>query len=78
MWTGAAWSFPFQHQESRNSPELISRLGQTRALGISKVAVHAGISREAPYKASNDNGNTTLDTLLKVTKPRGVRLGMVA
>lgn len=49
-----------------------------RALGMSKVAADAGVSREALYKAFSDGGNPTLDTLQRVTKALGVRLAVAA
>ena len=49
-----------------------------RARGITSLAAETGLSREALYKAFGDNGNPTLDTLLKVTKALGVRLAIAA
>ncbi len=49
-----------------------------RAKGMSALSKDSGISREALYKAFGDNGNPTLDTLLKVTKALGVRLAVAA
>ncbi len=50
----------------------------TRARGMTSLARETGISREALYKAFGENGNPTLDTLLKVTKALGVRLAVAA
>jgi probable addiction module antidote protein len=49
-----------------------------RARGMTALAKEAGVSREALYKAFGENGNPTLDTLLKVTKALGVRLAIAA
>lgn len=49
-----------------------------RARGMTALAKEAGVSRETLYKAFAENGNPTLDTLLKVTKALGVRLSIAA
>lgn len=49
-----------------------------RARGMTGLAKDSGLSREALYKAFGENGNPTLDTLLKVTKALGVRLAVAA
>jgi len=49
-----------------------------RSHGMSALARETGISREALYKAFSDNGNPTLDTLLRVLKVFGVRLAVAA
>lgn len=49
-----------------------------RARGITSLAAETGLSREALYKAFGENGNPTLDTLLKVTKALGMRLAIAA
>jgi probable addiction module antidote protein len=49
-----------------------------RARGMTALAAETGLSREALYKAFGENGNPTLDTLLKVTKALGVRLAIAA
>jgi probable addiction module antidote protein len=49
-----------------------------RARGMTALARETGISREALYKAFGENGNPTLDTLLKVTRALGVRLAVAA
>ncbi len=54
----------------------IGRLPVSR--GMSSLARDTGISREALYKAFSDNGNPTLDTLLRVMKAFGVRLAIAA
>jgi probable addiction module antidote protein len=50
----------------------------TRARGMTSLARDTGLSREALYKAFGENGNPTLDTLIKVTKALGVRLAVAA
>jgi probable addiction module antidote protein len=49
-----------------------------RARGMTALARDTGLSREALYKAFGENGNPTLDTLIKVTKALGVRLAVAA
>ncbi|ATI83364.1 putative addiction module antidote protein [Sphingobium yanoikuyae] len=49
-----------------------------RARGMTALAKDAGVSRETLYKAFAENGNPTLDTLMKVTKALGVRLSIAA
>lgn len=49
-----------------------------RARGMTAMAKESGVSRETLYKAFAENGNPTLDTLMKVTKALGVRLAIAA
>ena len=49
-----------------------------RSHGMSALARKTGISREALYKAFSDQGNPTLDTMLRVMKALGVRLAVAA
>ena len=44
-----------------------------RAVGMSKVAKQSGLSRESLYKALSENGNPSLDTILRVARAVGVR-----
>jgi probable addiction module antidote protein len=44
--------------------------------GLAAVAVEAGISREALYRALSPTGNPTLRTLLAVLKTIGMRLSV--
>lgn len=62
------------------TPEELLRAVNTiaRSRGMSKLARQTGISREALYRAFSDNGNPTLDTLLRVMKALGVRLAVAA
>ena len=61
-------------------PALICEAFKTvaRARGMTALATEIGLSRETLYKAFGENGNPTLDTLLKVTKALGVRLAIAA
>jgi probable addiction module antidote protein len=49
-----------------------------RARGITALARESGVARETLYKAFSENGNPTLDTLMKVTKALGVKLAIAA
>jgi len=49
-----------------------------RARGMADIAKNAGITRAGLYRALGDEGNPTLDTLLKLTKALGVRLAISA
>lgn len=49
-----------------------------RAKGMSKVAVEAGVTREALYKALSTEGDPRLSTLLGVLKSLGLRLNVEA
>ena len=65
--------------EDGDTAEIRRALGHVaRAHGMSTLARETGLTREALYKALGDNGNPTLDTLLKVTKALGVRLSIAA
>ena len=44
-----------------------------RAVGMSKVAKQSGLSRESLYKALSENGNPSLDTILRVARAVGLR-----
>ena len=45
-----------------------------RARGMSEIARGAGITREAPYRSLNEDGDPRLTTLLGVLRALGVRL----
>ena len=85
---GTTPPFPdhFQHFHGKDAyledgtPEELLRALNTiaRSRGMSALARDTGISREALYKAFSDNGNPTLDTLLRVMKALGVRLAVAA
>ena len=65
--------------EDGTPEELLCALNTiARSHGMSALARETGISREALYRAFSDNGNPTLDTLLRVMKALGVRLAVAA
>ena len=65
--------------EDGTPEELLQALSTiVRSHGMSALARETGISREALYRAFSDNGNPTLDTLLRVLKALGVRLAVAA
>ena len=67
------------HLEDGTPEELLGALNTiARSKGMSALARETGISREALYRAFSDNGNPTLDTLLRVMKAFGVRLAVAA
>lgn len=45
-----------------------------RSEGMSRIASKAGVNRQALYTALGENGNPTLETLLKVMGALGFRL----
>jgi probable addiction module antidote protein len=49
-----------------------------KARGMSSLARETGITREALYKALGEKGNPTLDTLTKVMRALGLKLGVTA
>ncbi len=61
--------------ESGHAPYIANALGvAARSEGMTKIAAKSGINRQALYTALSENGNPTLDTLLKVLAALGVRL----
>lgn len=65
--------------EDGTTEELLRALSTiARSRGMTALARDTGISREALYRAFSDNGNPTLDTLLRVMKALGVRLAIAA
>lgn len=46
-----------------------------RAYGMTKLAGETGIARGSLYAAFGEDGNPTLDTIVKVTRAFGVTLG---
>jgi probable addiction module antidote protein len=61
--------------ESGNSPYIASVLGTiARSEGMSKIAEKTGVNRQALYTALSENGNPTLETLLKVMSALGIKL----
>ena len=49
-----------------------------RAKGMSKIALDAGVTREALYKALSTDGDPKLSTLIGVLKALGLRLNIQA
>ena len=49
-----------------------------RSQGMTELARKTGLTREALYKALGENGNPTLDTLVKVCRALGLRLSLAA
>lgn len=49
-----------------------------RSHGMTALAKETGLTREALYKALGENGNPTLDTLVKVSRALGLRLSLAA
>jgi probable addiction module antidote protein len=47
-----------------------------RARGMSEIAKDAGITRAGLYRALSEDGNPTLETMLKLTRALGVRLAI--
>ncbi len=45
-----------------------------RSEGMTKMAARTGVNRQALYTALSENGNPTLETLLKVTSALGIKL----
>lgn len=65
--------------EDGTPEELLEALGTiARSRGMSALARETGISRETLYRAFSDNGNPTLDTMMRVMKALGVRLAVAA
>jgi probable addiction module antidote protein len=51
-----------------------SRVGEVaHAQGIARVAKLSGLGRESLYKALSEDGNPSLDTILRVARAVGVR-----
>lgn len=61
--------------ESGHAPYIAAVLGDiARSEGMTKLAGKTGINRQALYTALSENGNPTLDTLLRVFSALGMRL----
>ncbi|HQV04420.1 MULTISPECIES: addiction module antidote protein [unclassified Novosphingobium] len=61
--------------ESGHVPYIAHALGViARSEGMTKLAAKTGVNRQALYTALSENGNPTLDTLLKVMAALGMRL----
>ncbi len=61
--------------ESGHAPYISNALGvAARSKGMTKIAAKTGVNRQALYTALSENGNPTLETLLKVMSALGIRL----
>ena len=61
--------------ETGHAPHIAAVLGDVaRSEGMTKLANATGINRQALYTALSENGNPTLETLLKVLAALGIRL----
>lgn len=61
--------------ETGHAPHIAAVLGDVaRSEGMTKLAKATGINRQALYTALSENGNPTLETLLKVLSALGIRL----
>lgn len=61
--------------ETGHAPHIAAVLGDVaRSEGMTKLAKATGINRQALYTALSENGNPTLETLLKVLTALGIRL----
>lgn len=61
--------------EDGTAAEIAHALGTVaRSKGMAVLAEQTGLSRQALYKALGEEGNPTLDTLLKVIRALGLKL----
>ena len=61
--------------ESGHAPYIAKVLGDiARSEGMTRIAEKTGVNRQALYTALSENGNPTLETLLKVMSALGIRL----
>lgn len=61
--------------ESGNAAHIAAILGDVaRSEGMTKLARETGMNRQALYTALSENGNPTLETLLKIFGALGIRL----
>jgi probable addiction module antidote protein len=61
--------------ESGHAGYIANALGViSRSEGMTKLASKTGVNRQALYTALSENGNPTLETLLKVLSALGVKL----
>lgn len=65
--------------EDGSAEELLQALSTiARSHSMSALARETSISRDALYRPFSDNGNLTLDTLLRLMKAFGVRVAVAA
>jgi probable addiction module antidote protein len=61
--------------ESGHAPYIANALGvAARSEGMTRIAAKSGVNRQALYTALSENGNPTLETLLKVMAALGIKL----
>lgn len=61
--------------ESGHAGYLAKALGvAARSEGMTTVSERAGVNRQALYAALSEDGNPTLDTLLKIANALGIKL----
>ena len=61
--------------ETGNASYIAAVLGDiARSEGMTKLARETGMNRQALYSALSENGNPTLDTLLKILAALGIKL----
>lgn len=61
--------------ESNHPGYIAAALGVVaKSRGMTKLAEETGLSRQALHKALSENGNPTLDTILKVLRALGLQL----
>ena len=61
--------------ESGHAPYIANALGvAAHSEGMTRMAAKTGVNRQALYTALSENGNPTLETLLKVMSALGLRL----
>lgn len=61
--------------ESGHAPYIANALGiAARSEGMTRMAAKTGVNRQALYTALSENGNPTLETLLKVMFALGIKL----
>ncbi len=64
---------------SNDPAEIAESIGTVaRALGMSKIARNAKVSRESLYRALSRNGNPELSTIIRVLRACGVTLAAKA
>ena len=60
--------------EDRDPDVFLTAISQVaKARGIASIAARSGLGRESLYKALSEDGNPSLDTILRVARAVGVR-----
>ncbi|MDF0490691.1 putative addiction module antidote protein [Sphingomonas sp. H39-1-10] len=61
--------------ETKHAGYIAAALGTVaKSRGIAQLAAETGLSRQALHKALSENGNPTLDTILRVVDALGLQL----